>query len=223
MRWDSRRFSQVPSRLDNRGLALLTAAFLAAAAGISVPSPVEALTHRDYPAWAVAKNASAASIISVTIGPTGKIAACTKVQEMGNRTLARQACGILARKRLRPPTLRSGEKVYAFVDSMVQFYLPDTPEGRRIMALQTPPDAEISVGKLPDGEKPDVILFLAFDSAGRVTDCAPADAKKGRRLAEIACGHRGMFDNVVKNDLSGQPVSYVTRKKVRFTGAAGTK
>lgn len=199
---------------------MLTVAILAATAGLSVPSPSSALSVHDYPQWALRAGASAGSTDRVMVEPTGKVAQCIHIGEVGDPGLAKEVCRILKRKTLSAPTLRDGQKVHAFLQFTTNLTLPDTAEGRRIDAMRSPPDAELPVNVLPNGSSTDVMIFLAFDAAGNVTDCAAADFERNNSLAAVACEQRAMFNNAVQKDPSGQPVAYVTRKKVRFSLAS---
>ena len=196
---------------------MLTVAVFAAAAGLSVPSPSSAVRLHDYPQWALRKGASAGSTNRVMVDPEGKVSQCTNIRDVGDPGLAKEVCRILKRRKLTPPTLRNGQKVHAFLESTINLTLPDTAEGRRIDAIRPPPDAELTVNALPNSISADVMIFLAFDASGKVTDCSPADFEKNMALADVACSHRAIFDNAVQNDLASQPVAYVTRKKIRFT------
>ena len=92
-----------------------------------------------------------------------------------------------------------------------------------MMALRNTPDAELSVNKLASGTTADVSVNLAFDPAGKIADCTPAEHEKEVALAEVACSQRTLFDNTIQKDLTGRPVAYVTRKRVRFTVTPKTK
>jgi hypothetical protein len=196
---------------------LLTIIIAAVATGLAVPSPARVFGNEDYPTWAMTNAASAASVIHLVVDPNGKVAQCTSVREFGDHRLAKEVCLILSRKRFHSPALRDGQKVYAFLDTMIRLFLPDTDEGRTIMALRTTPDAELSVNKLPSGNTAQVGVDLAYDAAGKITDCAPSEHEKEVGLANIACGQRAMFDNAPQKDTMGQPVAYVTQKRFRFT------
>ena len=198
---------------------MLIIAFGATAAAILVPFPADAFGPRDYPKWALAKNISAASTNRLTISPAGRIEECTNLHIEGDPVLANDVCRMLTRKKLPSPTLRDGRKVYAFVESHIWFTLPETAEGRRIESLRPAPDAEISVQAIPAGLSPDIAIHLAFDADGKVTDCAPATSEADLALTDIACGQRALFDNVIRKDPAGQPVAYVTRKRIRFVVA----
>ena len=189
---------------------------LAAATGLSAPSPANSFSNNDYPAWALARDASVAAVISLVVDPQGKAVQCINLREIGDPRLAKEVCRILSRKRVQPPTLRDGQKVHAFLETMIRLFLPDTDKGRQIMVLHSPPDAELSVNQLPNGESAEVGIILAYDSAGKITDCAPSETEKQVALANVACSQKVMFDNAIKNDISGQSVAYVTRKRVLF-------
>jgi hypothetical protein len=194
-----------------------TTILLTAASGLSAPSIISILDPDDYPTWAVAKGVSAASYIRWVVDPQGKTVQCTILSEIGDPQLAKSVCRILSRKHSRSPTLREGQKVHAFLDTMIAFYLPDTEDGRKIGALRQSPDAELTVNQVPNNKPADVSVILAFDQSGRVTDCAPSEGEKLVALANVACGQRALFDHAIQKDMSGQPVAYVTRKRVRFT------
>lgn len=202
---------------------MLTMIIAAAATGLSVPWPAKIFSHGDYPDWALARDVSAASIMRLVVAPDGKVARCVSVREFGDQQLAKEVCRILGRKRFAPPTLRDGRKVHAFLDTMLSLILPHTSEGRKIMALRMPPDAELSVNKLPSRNAAEVRVFLAYDPAGKITDCAPAEGEKDLALANLACGQRALFDNAIRNDLTGRPVAYVTQKRFGFTVAPQPK
>jgi hypothetical protein len=181
------------------------------------------LTYTDYPSWAVSKGVSAASVVHVVVDPQGKSVECTALREIGNPQLAKEICPLIRRKDYQPPTLRDGQRVYAVLDTMIRLYLPDTKQGQQIMGLRQSPDAEIVVNKLPNNTASDVSIILAYDSAGRVTDCVPSEHESEIPLANVACGQRALFDNVIQKDLAGQPVAYVTRKRVRFNVSPQSK
>jgi hypothetical protein len=170
----------------------------------------------------MAKDASTATLIHLAIKPDGKVAQCISVPKFGDPELAKDVCRILSRKRFHSPTLRDGRKVHAFVDTMIRLFLPDTKEGRTIEGLRDPPDAELTVVALPHGNLADVSVNLAYDSAGKITDCAPAGGKEVA-LSKVACDQSALFDNTPQNDMKGQPVAYVTQKRFRFTVAPQPK
>jgi len=194
----------------------MTALMLAVAVGLSAPSLIKDIGPNDYPTWAVKKNASAASVVRVVIDPQGKPIECTTLSEIGDPQLARAVCGIVTQKRYRPAMLRNGQNVRAILDTLITFFIPDTDEGKKIGALRQVPDAELTVNRLPKNEQADVSVILAFDTEGRVTDCAPSENEKLLSLANLACDQRALFDNALQRDQSGQLIAYVTRKKIRF-------
>jgi hypothetical protein len=201
----------------------MTALMLAVAAGLSAPTLVKNIGPGDYPTWAIKKNASAASVVRVAIDPQGKPTECTALNQVGDLQLAGVVCGIVTRKSYRPAMLRDGRKVHAILDTLITFFIPDTDEGRKIGALRQIPDAELTVNQLPGKEQADVTVVLAVDTEGKVTDCAPSENEKLLSLANIACDQRALFDNALQRDQTGQPIAYVTRKKIRFSSSTASK
>jgi hypothetical protein len=153
----------------------------------------------------------------LVVDANGKPVQCTNKTNVGNERLAKDICGILSRKRFKPATLRDGQKVYAILDTFLTMFLPDTDEGRKIMSLRMAPDAELQVTKLPDGSSPEISIILAYDASGKITDCGPANREKDLKMADVACSQRILFDHTIQKDPSGQPVAYVTQKRIRFT------
>jgi catabolite regulation protein CreA len=200
----------------------IIAAIGVAATRLYIPSLTDGLTADDFPQWAVEKGVSAGSLVSVTIDPNGRVLRCDKLNVVGDPNLANVVCNVLKNKRLKRPTLSDGSNVYATGTTLIKFTIPGTTEGRRIDALRTEPDAEISVNRLSAGD-PIVSITLGYNSSGKVIDCAAADWEKDTRLASIACSQRSIFDGAIFKDPSGQPVSYVTWKKVRFTTPSQAK
>lgn len=198
---------------------MISAAIGTAFAGLYVPSLPEAFTTNDFPTWAVAKGVSSGSLVRVTVEPTGRVSRCEDVSFVGDPILAKVACNVLNGKRLKPATLSNGAKVHATGVTMIKFTIPDTAEGKRIDAIHLKPDAEIIVNRLPKKD-PDVSINLSYDSAGNVIDCAPTQWEKDKSLAEMACSQRSIFDGAIFKDSTGQPVPYVTWKRVRFTVAS---
>lgn len=195
------------------------AIIVAAATGLSVPSLAGSISPDDYPDWAIAEGASAASTLRLSIDPAGRITKCANLIEAGDSRLARNFCRILSKRRLEAPTLRDGQKVHAFLDTTIKLFLPDTVEGRRIWDLMDPPDVELTVSGLAGVALADVAILLAYDAAGKITDCAPAEDEKRMHLVTVACQQRVLFDNVIQRDADGRPVAYVTRKGIRFVAS----
>jgi len=196
---------------------MILMAVAAVASGLSIPSPTSVFKNGDYPEWAIRENASAGSVFHLAVDPDGKPIECTNKVLVGNEKLAKEICRIISRKRLRPATLRDGQKAYAFFDTFVTLFLPDSKEGEKIMGLRMTPDAQLSVNKLPDGNETQVSILLAYDASGNVIDCAPSDTEENIKLAGVACGQRKLFDNSIQKDGSGQAVSYVTQRRIKFT------
>jgi hypothetical protein len=195
------------------------AIIVAAAAGFSVPSIAGSIRLNDYPNWALAEGASAASTLRLNIDPTGRITKCSNLNEAGDSRLARDLCRIISKKRLQAPTLRDGQKVHAFLDTTIKLFLPDTVEGRRIRDLIDPPDVELTVSGLAGNTSAEVAILLAYDATGKITDCAPAGDEENVQLTTAACQQRALFDNVIQRDADGRPVAYVTRKGIRFVAS----
>lgn len=186
-------------------------------AGLTAPSPSLAFLIDDYPSWALQKEASAASVMRVVVEPNGKVSECTTLHEFGNSRLAKEICGILKRKRLKPARLRDGQQVHAVLETFISLYMPDTDGARDIMNLQMAPDAELTVAGLPNASAQEVRIVLAYDTDGKITDCAPSKAEKNIQLADVACRQRSLFDNAVQKAPSGRPITYVTTKRIKFT------
>lgn len=194
---------------------------LAAAAELSAPSPTTAFQTNDYPSWALQKEESAGSILQLDVDPSGKVTRCVNVKTVGSEKLAKEMCSILRRRRLAPARLQNGQKVHAFLQQYVSMFLPDTESGRMVMSQQAAPDAELAVNKISGSEsEASLAIILAYDEAGAVTDCGPAMPKQDAALTKVACSQRALFDPAVRKDVAGQPVPYVTRKKILFRAGA---
>ena len=196
---------------------MILMAVVAAGGGLSIPSPNSTFKISDYPEWAVRQSASAGSVLHLAVDPDGKPIGCTNKVLVGNEDLAKEICRLISRKRLKPETLRDGQKVYAFFDTLITLLLPDTKEGRKIMGLRMNPDAQLLVSRLPEDNEAEVGILLAYDTSGKVTDCEPSATEKNIKLAGVACGQKALFDNSIQKDGSGQAVNYITQKRIKFT------
>jgi hypothetical protein len=140
----------------------------------------------------------------------------------GSKRLASEMCKILSRRRVQGARDANGDNVHGVVRTLLSFFLPDTPKGAKIAGLEQVPDAVMTVTRLPAGEaKAEAEVALTIDEAGRITDCGPASVEVRDDLAKAVCSSRDQLGPEKIVDLDGNPVRYVTTRKVELRAEAG--
>ncbi|MCW3796791.1 hypothetical protein OMW55_03095 [Sphingomonas sp. BN140010] len=188
----------------------------AAALALSVPSAGGSLKYTDYPEWALRAEASAASLVSLSLTPGGKLFACRSEQELGDPRLAGDICSLLRGRRFPHATLRDGTASYARVQELIRLFLPDTSDGGRIASLRASPNAEFQVKSLNGQPSADVDVVLAVNANGSITDCGPKSGGTSA-LIKAACSQSSSFQVPAMTDESGRAVPFVTNWRVRFS------
>lgn len=171
-----------------------------------------------YPTSDVANERSAAAVIKLTIAPNGKVVGCELVDQVGDAGLAGRICRISSRVKWKPARERAGQAAFGVMTTLVRFAIPGTPQGDLVRKTQLEPDV-IAKSALANvfatGGGVDVKVSLQIDPNAVLVACEPVVPTEAS-LANEACGiaARLKFDGLI--DPAGEPVTYVTERKIRL-------
>jgi hypothetical protein len=199
-------------------LALIAAASLAAA---QWTSPVVA--DEDYPATALLKYQSAATMLDVVIDPQGKVVKCTQSGAVGDEQLASQMCAIAKRKTATPARDARGKPAFGFRRDFASLSLPGSYQADKIANIGPAPDIDIEVASFPKGSQSPVLvnLTVAVDQTGKTSGCEYRQAGTVAAFAKVACEQVRQMEFDKLTDGGGAPIAYVRPVSVRFSLAKG--
>lgn len=163
----------------------------------------------DFPREDERQSRSAAAVIEFLVGPDGQPLQCVTSKTYGDPELAAKFCPIVLGKHFKPATFRDGTPEYSVIHSMLSFYIPETPLGMKISAMQAPIDFELTYAKIPpEGRAFPVRLVFAVNEAGVATDCG-ADAGENRKAAaDFACQALNGTNLGQRTDAAGRPLEF---------------
>lgn len=172
----------------------------------------------DYPRWALKKNESAGTVVSVFIDPEGRALRCAIVAVIGSGRLADYICEQLKRVRFEPATDATGAKRYGKIVGLIKMALPDTEIGRQVIALRQKPDVELTVTSLPDREERfrEVKVEALVNDNGLIEDCNGSDSSTNE-LNAAACKVLEGQKLPVEIGVNGSAISYVQEMTVSFS------